>query len=124
MGRNDNGTRLDEERASRISFLCVQRPVRRGEHIVPEAIGGRWTIHQVCGSKKVCKTCNNGVLSDLDKELCSKSPISVIAADEIGGFIAQTWDVDEAAGNLLMEARPDLKRKSMTLYPQMIEVRP
>jgi hypothetical protein len=94
--------------------------VRRGEHVVPDAIGGKWTIHDVCGSKKVCNTCHNGVLSELDKELCSKSIMSVVAVEEIGGFIAQTWDVDHAAGNLLVEAKPDLKRKSMTTYPQMI----
>lgn len=90
------------------------RRVRRGEHVVPEAIGGTLTI------KHVCSECNNGVLSDLDRELCSRSPLSVIAAQEMDAHIWQTWDVDHAARNLLLEAKPDFDQKSMTLFPQIV----
>jgi len=41
----------------------------RGEHIVQNAIGGALTLREVAG-KSVCQTCNNGVLSTLDNELC------------------------------------------------------
>jgi hypothetical protein len=90
------------------------RQVRRGEHIVPEVIGGALTI------KQVCTECNNGVLSDLDRELCSRSPLSVIAAQAIDAHIWQTWDVDHSSRRLLVEAKPDFNQKSMTLYPQVV----
>lgn len=68
----------------------------------------------------MCNPCNNGSLSYLDCELCSRSPLSIIAAHELDAFIWQSWDVDYSANNLLLEASPDLTGSSMVLFPQII----
>jgi 5-methylcytosine-specific restriction endonuclease McrA len=62
---------------------------RKGEHIVPEAIGGALTLNDV-SSRVVCQKCNSGVLSVLDKELCSRSYLSAIASQVID---AHLWQV-------------------------------
>jgi hypothetical protein len=86
--------------------------VRKGEHLVPVAIGGTIT------TKDVCPQCNN-VLSDIDRELCSRSPLSIVAAKEIDGHIAQAWDVDEKFHNLLLEGRPVFATSGFTIFPQV-----
>lgn len=95
---------------------------RRGEHIVPEAIGGECTLKEVAG-KSVCARCNNGVLSILDRELCNRSHLSVIASQEIAANLWQVWDIDNAAHDLLVEAKPyweDGELKRLVCHPQMI----
>jgi HNH endonuclease len=95
---------------------------RRGEHIVPEAIGGECTLKEVSG-KSVCGRCNNGVLSNLDRELCNRSHLSVIASQEIAASLWQVWDIDHSARDLLVEARPyweEGELKSLVCHPQMI----
>lgn len=87
--------------------------VRKGEHIIQAAIGGTLTI------KNVCAGCNN-VLSLVDRELCSFSPVSVVASQEIESKIWQTWDVDESAERLMLEAFPNWKSNTFTPYPQLI----
>jgi len=96
------------------------RKVKKGEHIIPEAMGGARTISDFCKGRTVCNHCNNGTLSELDRELCSRSYLSVVAAHELGAFVWQTWDVDHGANNLLLEATPDFAASSMTLLPQII----
>src|SRR5687768_12587479 len=86
--------------------------VGKGEHIIADIIGGVRTI------KEVCRQCNNGVLSDLDRELCSASPLCIIAAEVLGNGIGQAWDVDHDEGNMLLEAMPNWGTQSMTLWPQ------
>jgi hypothetical protein len=101
--------------AKRLCIYCG-RPVGRvkhGEHIVPQAIGGGRTI------KTVCADCNNA-FSEIDTELCSRSPLSIVASQEIDSHIWQVWDVDHSAGNLLLEARPDWSADSLRLYPQVV----
>jgi hypothetical protein len=95
---------------------------RKGEHIIPEAIGGRLTLKETSG-KSVCTSCNNGVLSVLDNELCRRSYLSVIASQEIDSSLWQLWDIDHSARQLLIEARPDWEEgelRSVYTYPQMI----
>jgi len=109
----------------RMAKACIYcgneaRKVAKGEHIVPDALGGKPTISEFCKDRAVCNPCNNGPLSQLDTELCSRSPLSIVAAQELGKFVWQTWDVDHRADNLLLEAKPDFDAKSMSLYPQMI----
>ena len=82
-------------------------PVRgdKGEHIVPEAIGCTLTLNDFPGHL-VCRHCNCGLFSRLDNELCRRSYLSIIASQELGTPIWQSWDVDHAGGNQLIEARP------------------
>jgi hypothetical protein len=95
---------------------------RRGEHIVPEAIGGELTLKEKAG-KSVCGRCNNEELSVLDTELCRRSHLSVIASQEIESSLWQVWDIDHSARELLVEARPeweDGELRRLFNYPQMI----
>ncbi len=84
------------------------------EHIVPEALGGTRTI------PGVCERCNNGVLSDIDRELCSRSPLSIVATRELYRPIHHLWDVDWSANGLLIEGAYDQKADGFHPYPQMI----
>jgi hypothetical protein len=86
--------------------------VGKGEHLIPKALGGRITTKHVCGS------CNN-TFSDIDRELCSRSPLSFVAAKEIDAHLWLSWDVDERTG-ILLEGRPDFGRQSFKLFPQML----
>lgn len=89
------------------------RRVRQGEHIIPKAVGGALTIKNVCGA------CNNG-FSRIDTELCSRSPLSIVASHQIDAHLWQVWDVDHSADHLLLEARPDWTAESLTQYPQIV----
>jgi hypothetical protein len=99
----------------------VATRLRKSEHILPKALGGALTIREV-SNRVVCHDCNNGVLSRLDQELCSRSFLSVIASQEIDAHLWQVWDVDHTSQNLLVEARPlwegnELRR--LACHPQM-----
>ena len=87
--------------------------VKKGEHIIPEAIGGARTI------KNVCNRCNSD-FSVLDMELCSRSCLSVVASQQIDSHVWQVWDVDAAEDNLLIEGHPDWSSQSLISYPQLI----
>ncbi len=95
----------------------VVKGVKKGEHIVPAAIGGVRTI------KDVCSPCNNGILSQLDNELCTASPLALVAARKIQKGVGLTWDVDHSESNMLMEACPQWNAESMMLWPQLIVTR-
>ncbi len=95
---------------------------RKGEHLVPHAIGGELTLKEIAG-KSVCPRCNNGVLSVLDTALCRRSFLSIVASQELAASLWQVWDVDHASRDLLIEARPEWregKLESLVSYPQMI----
>lgn len=98
------------------------RKGKKGEHIIPEAIGGSLTLNDI-SDRAVCSPCNSGVLSHLDRELCSRSYLSVIASQKISAHLWQAWDVDHAAKHLLVEAWPswnnDGSLGSLTCYPQI-----
>jgi hypothetical protein len=102
------------------------RRFRKGEHIIPKAIGGGRYIADE-SERTVCEPCNNGLLSVLDRELCNRSPLSIIASQEIAADLWQVWDVDHSSRNLLIEAKPswhDGELKTLVQYPQMtIELR-
>jgi hypothetical protein len=94
----------------------------KGEHLVPEAIGGALTLLDI-SDNVVCTDCNNGPLSGLDKELCSRSYVSAIASQQIDAHLWQVWDVDDESDNLLVEAKPswapDGTMNCLTCYPQI-----
>jgi hypothetical protein len=96
----------------------VEKNHGKGEHIVQKAIGGAKTLKD-----RVCTRCNNNELSEVDRELCSLSFLSVVASQEIDGHLALVWDVDHRSKNLLIEARPvwesDYVLKHLIAYPQI-----
>jgi HNH endonuclease len=87
---------------NRVCVYCggAVHKVRKGEHIIPVALGGKRTISDSCKDRTVCNPCNNGPLSQLDTELCSRSPLSIVAARELDAFVWQTWDVDHGGSNV------------------------
>jgi hypothetical protein len=87
--------------------------VRKGEHVIPRALGAALTI------KTVCRNCNNA-FSEIDRELCSRSPLSIVASQELDSHLWQVWDVDHESNDLLLEARPDWEHKCFALFPQII----
>lgn len=96
--------------------------IRQGEHILQQSIGGKRTIVETSG-RLVCHGCNNGVLSQLDNELCGRSYLAHIASQEIDAGLWQVWDVDHASGRQLVEARPEWvggELKSLFCYPQLV----
>src|SRR5271166_1275960 len=78
---------------------------KKGEHIVQEAIGGGRTLNDA-GTAVVCQKCNSGVLSKIDRELCSRSYLSMVASQDLEENLWQTWDIDHGSDQLLVEARP------------------
>ncbi len=93
---------------------CVRRVRKgKGEHIVPDAIGGALTLDAVCGN------CNNE-FSAIDTELCSRSPLSLVASKVIGAHAWQVWNVDPTASQLLVEGWPDWSVETIRVYPQII----
>src|SRR5262249_33749224 len=109
----------------RLCLYCGQPASKgnRNEHIVPEALGGCLTLNDVPTGRVVCQKCNNGVLSAIDRELCSRSHLSLVASQRINGHFPQAWDVDHADRHQLIEARPnwaeDEMMNSLVCYPQV-----
>lgn len=105
--------------------IYCDTPTRRtrgkGEHILPEAIGGARTLKH-CSDRIVCTTCNNEDLSDIDKEFCSKSHLSIVASQEIGTYLSLCWNIDHSADDLLVESKPtwiDGELAALRCYPQI-----
>ena len=92
------------------------------EHIIPKSIGGSKTLNHY-STRRVCANCNNGILAELDNELCRRSHLAVIASQEIDSELWQVWDVDLNDRNLLIEARPNWagnQLRNLFYYPQII----
>ena len=106
--------------------LCIycDEPTRKGgkgEHIIPEAIGGGRTLNHGSG-RVVCITCNNEDLGNIDKEFSSKSYLSIVSSQEINSFLSMSWNIDHSADDLLIEAKPvwiDGLLADMICYPQI-----
>jgi hypothetical protein len=100
----------------------LTRKGKKGEHILQEAIGGARTLLDVPEKRYVCIPCNTGALSEVDKEFTSKSYLSIVASQEIGAYLAQVWNIDCSADNLLIEAEPkwiDGELADLRCYPQI-----
>lgn len=109
------------ERAAPTCMYCggpVKKSRGKGEHIVQEALGGSRPLKD-----HVCTRCNNNELSEIDRELCSLSYLSIVASQEIEGHLALVWDVDHGSRNLLVEAKPvwgsDYVLNQLIAYPQI-----
>lgn len=108
----------------RTCFYCggPATRIRDGEHVFPQAIGCAVTIVERSG-RRVCHGCNNGVLSIVDNALCGLSYLALIASQELDASLWQLWDIDHAAGDQLVEAKPswvDGELNGIYCYPQMI----
>lgn len=88
--------------------------VMTNEHIVPDGLGADGTI------ENVCKTCNGGRLSKLDRELISRSPLSIIASRELNKPLHELWDFNQTFGNILLESHYDPALDGPRLYPQIV----
>ncbi len=113
---------VDEER-QRCLYCGRQTPKgRKGEHILPAAIGGALTLNAV-KRNRVCQPCNNTALSRIDEELCARSFLSAIASRVLDKPLWQAWDVDEPGRHQLVEAnaiwRPDGSLSALKTYPQV-----
>ncbi|HET6422707.1 MAG TPA: HNH endonuclease [Planctomycetaceae bacterium] len=101
-------------------LYCGKPATKKGEHVIPDRLAGGLTIRAQCPTRNVCRTCNNGVLSELDKELCVRFPLSFVAAPILGLKESQFWDIDRSDGNLLIEAHPNVAKATYTVCPQII----
>lgn len=86
--------------------------VRRGEHIIQQALGGTLTL--AC----VCQGCNNRT-SEIDKELVSRSPLSLVAWETTGNTEEDVWDYN-AEFDVALEARLLKKYAAPVLWPQVV----
>lgn len=101
--------------AKSVSCIYCGGPVRRlkkGEHVIPEALGTTVTL------KTVCTVCNNA-MSEIDKELVWESPIRLVSWEVLGGHCNDTLDFD-ARRNLALEARVLPGYVSTVLWPQVV----
>ncbi|MBL8822098.1 MAG: hypothetical protein JNJ77_05880 [Planctomycetia bacterium] len=88
------------------------------EHIFPEKLGGRRVL-----KNKVCRECNNGVLSGLDTQLITHSPLSIIAFRELKTGLPDTWEINEHDGKTLISAQPVINEsgfEAMRVWPQIM----
>ncbi len=88
------------------------RAVRKGEHIIPESLGGALSI------RNVCSQCNNE-FSVIDKELVSKTPLGIVAGQELGASTDGLWDYN-AEHDLALEARIVKELDAPVLWPQVV----
>src|SRR4051794_29926242 len=109
------------ERVAPTCMYCgaaVEKSHGKGEHIIQKALGGAKPLRD-----QVCTRCNNNELSEVDRELCSLSYLSIVASQEIEGHLALVWDVDHGSRNLLVEAQPvwasDYVLNQLVAYPQV-----
>jgi len=87
--------------------------VRRGEHVVPKALGTTVTI------RKVCNDCNNNELSRLDNELVNASPLHIAAREVLDINGNNVWDYN-AQLDLAAEGRLDQNQQAVVQWPQII----
>jgi len=68
----------------------------------------------------VCRSCNSGVLSRLDRELASRSIFSLVVSHQLNTPPEYLWDSLPQYGNIAAEVRPNDSWTSLTHWPQMI----
>ena len=87
--------------------------VRKGEHVVPAALGAKVAI------RRVCWRCNNNVLSQLDQELVSRSPLSNVASSVLDTVGDNIWDFN-AHLDVALEGRLERELDAVVLWPQVV----
>jgi hypothetical protein len=86
--------------------------VKKGEHVIPDALGGSVKL------KTVCNRCNNA-MSDIDKELVWESPIRLVSWEVLGNHSNDILEFN-ARRNLALEARVLPGYVSPVLWPQVV----
>lgn len=89
------------------------RRVRKGEHIIPKALGSSKTI------RCVCQECNNA-FSILDQGLITCSPVHLIDYRLRMTRGGNWYDIDHDDDNLVIEGYPDSSQTTFTAWPQII----
>jgi hypothetical protein len=84
-------------------LYCKRSGRKSKEHLIPSALGANEIVRS---GIEICERCNNGIISTLDKELCTKSFLAVIASRELGKDLFNLWAVVDSAGPLFIEAYP------------------
>ncbi len=107
-----------QKEKNRICLYCGhQCDKMTNEHVIPDAIGGSKYI------APVCNRCNNGPLSEIDRQLCSFSPVALVAAQKMVGQqkkVLDFWTIDEQRNDLLIEGIMDYSNNTSSPYPQII----
>ncbi len=117
--RCEFGNQVTNPKIKANCLYCNAESASSKEHVIPKTLGGKVTLPKSVG---ICDRCNNGVLSQMDRELCNRSYLSVIASREIDESFWHAWDVDHRDGNVFVEARPnwqDGSLRSFICYPQI-----
>jgi hypothetical protein len=102
---------------SKVCIYCgggVRRQ-KKGEHIIPNALGGELTLDR---DRRVCGNCNN-IFSVIDNELASKSPLQDFAWQVLSKNSPVVWDYDPV-DNLVLKARILPSYQSPALWPQLV----
>ena len=102
------------EAVAKFCIYCGKqvRGVRKGEHVIPEALGGTLTL------KNVCRECNNA-FSEIDKELVSKSPLNFFVWQTLGSHSGEAWEYVEKY-DLVIETRLLPEYRCTVLWPQVV----
>lgn len=87
--------------------------VRKGEHVIPQALGSSETI------RCVCHECNN-VFSILDQHLITCSPVHLVDYRLRMTKGGNWFDIDHDDDNLIIESYPDSNQTTWITWPQMI----
>jgi hypothetical protein len=119
QARCEFGNQVTNPKIKANCLYCNAESASSKEHVIPKTLGGKVTLPKSVG---ICNRCNNGVLSQIDRELCNRSYLSVIASREINESFWHAWDVDHRDGNVFVEARPrwqDGTLRSFICYPQI-----
>jgi hypothetical protein len=84
-------------------LYCSTISTRSKEHLIPAALGTKEYIRK---GVAICGKCNNGTLSKLDNELCTKSFLSMIASRELEKNLCNLWAIEESNERVFIEAYP------------------
>lgn len=84
-------------------LYCTNATKKSNEHLIPAALGSKEYVRT---GVTICEGCNNGALSTLDNELCTKSFLALVASKELGKNLANLWAIDESSDRIFIEAYP------------------
>lgn len=94
-------------------FCNIEVEKLTNEHVVPSSLGGKKT------GIKACKKCNNETLSELDKELASRTPLAYFGSKYLPGLcVPDLWTPAIDSPGTLLEAKLLHEYNAVVPYPQ------